>query len=170
MVDMASRPHYNTPARLGCRLITSMVTAHGLRYAKHTTLSLLLLSASSAAVPPRLRPFFCEAANPHPRLICLLRGGASPVVHAHSMPTDAHPRVGAGVTEPKGELPMETPYPTRRTVQRLSRRGLLQAGLAAGVTLSTWPLSRPSTLWGAESGTAQARRHPACAGVGTTAL
>ena len=47
---------------------------------------------------------------------------------------------------------METPYPTRRTVQRLSRRGLLQAGLAAGVTLSAWPLSHPSTLWGAEAG------------------
>ena len=47
---------------------------------------------------------------------------------------------------------METSYPTRRMVRRLSRRDLLQAGLAAGVTLSTWPLSRPSTLWGAEAG------------------
>jgi peptide/nickel transport system substrate-binding protein len=32
------------------------------------------------------------------------------------------------------------------------RRDLLKAGLAAGVTLSTWPLSRPATLWGAEVG------------------
>ena len=34
----------------------------------------------------------------------------------------------------------------------LSRRELLQAGLAAGATLSTWPLSRPSPLWGADAG------------------
>jgi len=47
---------------------------------------------------------------------------------------------------------MGTPYPTRRTGLRLSRRALLQAGLAAGVTLSAWPLSHPSALWGAEAG------------------
>ncbi len=34
----------------------------------------------------------------------------------------------------------------------MGRRQLLQAGLATGVTLSTWPLSRPATLWGAEAG------------------
>jgi len=32
------------------------------------------------------------------------------------------------------------------------RRDLLKAGLAAGVTLSAWPLSRPPALWGAEAG------------------
>jgi len=32
------------------------------------------------------------------------------------------------------------------------RRDLLKAGLAAGVTLSTWPLHTPSVLWGAEAG------------------
>ena len=32
------------------------------------------------------------------------------------------------------------------------RRDLLQAGLAAGVTLSALPLARPSPLWGAEAG------------------
>src|SRR4029453_10321282 len=32
------------------------------------------------------------------------------------------------------------------------RRELLKAGLAAGATLSTWPLARPSPLWGAEAG------------------
>src|SRR5499427_2501005 len=32
------------------------------------------------------------------------------------------------------------------------RRELLQAGLAASVTLSAWPLARPATLWGAEVG------------------
>src|SRR5499433_1752269 len=34
----------------------------------------------------------------------------------------------------------------------LSRRHLLKAGLAAGVTLSTWPLTRPSESWGAAAG------------------
>jgi peptide/nickel transport system substrate-binding protein len=32
------------------------------------------------------------------------------------------------------------------------RRELLKAGLAAGVTLSAWPLSQPLGLWGAEAG------------------
>src|SRR5215831_21129747 len=32
------------------------------------------------------------------------------------------------------------------------RRDLLKAGLAAGVTLSTWPLHHPPMLWGAEAG------------------
>ena len=47
---------------------------------------------------------------------------------------------------------MGTPYPTRRTGLRLSRRALLKAGLAAGVTLSAWPLWSPPALWGAEAG------------------
>src|SRR5438552_1325712 len=58
----------------------------------------------------------------------------------------------AGVTEPEGGLPMETLYPTRRPGARLSRRELLQASLAAGATLSAWPLHRPPALWGAEAG------------------
>ena len=53
---------------------------------------------------------------------------------------------------------METPYPTRRTVQRLSRRGLLQVGLAAGVTLDLAALVPRHC--GERSGTAQARWHP----------
>ena len=36
--------------------------------------------------------------------------------------------------------------------QGVRRRDLLQAGLAAGVTLSAWPLARPAVLWGAEAG------------------
>jgi peptide/nickel transport system substrate-binding protein len=36
--------------------------------------------------------------------------------------------------------------------QGVHRRELLKAGLAAGVTLSAWPLSHPATLWGAEAG------------------
>src|SRR5262245_10900959 len=32
------------------------------------------------------------------------------------------------------------------------RRDLLKAGLAAGVTLSAWPLAHPPALWGAEAG------------------
>ena len=47
---------------------------------------------------------------------------------------------------------METPYPTRRPVPRLSRRDVLKAGLAAGAMLSAWPLHRPPALWGAEAG------------------
>jgi peptide/nickel transport system substrate-binding protein len=47
---------------------------------------------------------------------------------------------------------METPSPTRRPVRRMSRRSLLRAGLAAGATLSLWPLARPPALWGAEPG------------------
>ena len=34
----------------------------------------------------------------------------------------------------------------------LSRRQLLQMGLAAGLTVSVLPLSRPAPLWGAEAG------------------
>ena len=45
---------------------------------------------------------------------------------------------------------MNTQYP--QNTQGVRRRELLKAGLAAGVTLSTWPLYRPSTLWGAEVG------------------
>jgi ABC-type transport system substrate-binding protein len=37
-------------------------------------------------------------------------------------------------------------------VQGVRRRDLLKAGLAAGVTLSALPFSRPSALWGAETG------------------
>ena len=40
--------------------------------------------------------------------------------------------------------PQETP--------RVRRRDLLKAGLAAGVTLSAWPLAQPPELWGAEAG------------------
>jgi peptide/nickel transport system substrate-binding protein len=36
--------------------------------------------------------------------------------------------------------------------QGMRRRELLQAGLAAGVTLSAWPLAQPPGLWGAEAG------------------
>ncbi len=45
---------------------------------------------------------------------------------------------------------MNTQHPQK--TQGVRRRELLKAGLAAGVTLSTWPLYRPSTLWGAEVG------------------
>jgi peptide/nickel transport system substrate-binding protein len=38
-------------------------------------------------------------------------------------------------------------------VQGVSRRAILQAGLAAGATLSAWPLSTPAPLWGEEAGT-----------------
>src|SRR5262245_7369700 len=45
------------------------------------------------------------------------------------------------------------PQNTRpRHARGLSRRALLQAGLAAGATLSVWPFSRLPTLWSAEAG------------------
>src|SRR5437867_2219518 len=47
---------------------------------------------------------------------------------------------------------MATQSTTRHTAQGLSRRELLQAGLAAGAMLSTWPLDRPSVLWAGEAG------------------
>jgi peptide/nickel transport system substrate-binding protein len=47
---------------------------------------------------------------------------------------------------------MGTQYPTRRTVLRVSRRDLLKAGLAAGMTASAWPFYRPAPLWGTEAG------------------
>ena len=47
---------------------------------------------------------------------------------------------------------METQYPTRRPGARLRRRDMLKAGLAAGATLSAWPLCSPAVLWGAEAG------------------
>jgi peptide/nickel transport system substrate-binding protein len=47
---------------------------------------------------------------------------------------------------------METPYAARRTAPRLSRRELLKVGLAAGVTLSAWPVYGPTLLWGEEAG------------------
>src|SRR5262252_495399 len=47
---------------------------------------------------------------------------------------------------------MQTQYATRQEGQGLSRRSLLKAGVAAGVTLSAWPLYQPAPLWGAEAG------------------
>ena len=47
---------------------------------------------------------------------------------------------------------METHYPTRQPVLQVRRRDLLKTVLAAGVTLSAWPLARPAELWGAEAG------------------
>src|SRR5262245_60297901 len=47
---------------------------------------------------------------------------------------------------------METPQRHPHRTKGVRRRTLLKAGLAAGVALSTWPLSRPAALWGAEAG------------------
>ena len=42
---------------------------------------------------------------------------------------------------------METRHAKLRTVPGMSRRELLQAGLAAGAALSAWPLYTPQALW-----------------------
>ncbi len=47
---------------------------------------------------------------------------------------------------------METPQAHPHVIQGVRRRDLLKAGLAAGVTLSAWPLPRPQALWAAEAG------------------
>jgi peptide/nickel transport system substrate-binding protein len=47
---------------------------------------------------------------------------------------------------------MENPRVSSHHVQGVLRRDVLKAGLAAGVTLSTLPLSTPAVLWGAEAG------------------
>jgi peptide/nickel transport system substrate-binding protein len=45
---------------------------------------------------------------------------------------------------------MQTPFIAQRTAPHLTRRELLQAGLAAGATLTLQPLGRPRLLWGSE--------------------
>ena len=47
---------------------------------------------------------------------------------------------------------MEIPQAHARVMPGVRRRDLLKAGLAAGVTWSTWPLHQPQGLWAAEAG------------------
>src|SRR2546428_63518 len=47
---------------------------------------------------------------------------------------------------------MHTQRAYSHLAEGLSRRELLQMGLAAGLTVSVLPLSRPAPLWGAEAG------------------
>src|SRR5438094_7738523 len=47
---------------------------------------------------------------------------------------------------------MEPQQTHTEQVNGVSRRALLKAGLAAGMTVSAWPLSHPPVLWGAEAG------------------
>src|SRR5712691_4929646 len=53
-------------------------------------------------------------------------------------------------TQPEGELPMETRQAHPQQTPGVRRRDLLKTSLAAGVTLSAWPLA--SSLWGEEAG------------------
>jgi peptide/nickel transport system substrate-binding protein len=48
---------------------------------------------------------------------------------------------------------METRHTPHHQAQGVSRRQLLQAGLAASAILASWPLYRPTPLWSAEAGT-----------------
>ena len=48
---------------------------------------------------------------------------------------------------------MATRPTQHHTTQGISRRQLLQTGLAAGATLAAWPLYHPAAVWGAEAGT-----------------
>jgi peptide/nickel transport system substrate-binding protein len=43
---------------------------------------------------------------------------------------------------------MDTPSTAQRTALHVTRRELLKAGLAAGITASAWPLYGPHALWG----------------------
>src|SRR6201993_291921 len=47
---------------------------------------------------------------------------------------------------------MHTPLASFHAAGGLSRRALLQMGLAAGLTVSVRPLSGPAPLWGADAG------------------
>src|SRR5215467_10897561 len=47
---------------------------------------------------------------------------------------------------------MEPQQTQAQQTHGVSRRTLLKAGLAASMTVSAWPLSHPSVLWGAEAG------------------
>ena len=47
---------------------------------------------------------------------------------------------------------MELQQTHAQQANAISRRDLLKAGLAAGVTLSAWPLAQPWVLWGTEAG------------------
>jgi peptide/nickel transport system substrate-binding protein len=47
---------------------------------------------------------------------------------------------------------MEAQHGNSQFALGLSRRDLLKAGLAAGITVSAWPLHHPSALWGEEAG------------------
>src|SRR6516225_1291465 len=47
---------------------------------------------------------------------------------------------------------MDTPQSHPRVLQGVRRREVLKAGLAAGVTLSAWPLSKPTSARGADAG------------------
>src|SRR5262245_38286932 len=47
---------------------------------------------------------------------------------------------------------MDTPYTAHRPALHVTRRELLKAGLAAGITASARPLYGPHTLWGEEAG------------------
>jgi peptide/nickel transport system substrate-binding protein len=51
-----------------------------------------------------------------------------------------------------GGVSMETPHANRSSAQGLSRRELLQAGLAAGAALSAWPRYGSQALWAEEAG------------------
>jgi hypothetical protein len=46
---------------------------------------------------------------------------------------------------------MEAQQGNSRHAQGLSRRDLLEAGLAAGIAVSPWPLYHPPALWGGEA-------------------
>jgi peptide/nickel transport system substrate-binding protein len=46
---------------------------------------------------------------------------------------------------------MDEPHGNSRDAQGLSRRDLLKAGLAAGITVAAWPLYDPPALWGGEA-------------------
>jgi peptide/nickel transport system substrate-binding protein len=56
------------------------------------------------------------------------------------------------MTPLKGGITMSIPDATRRTGPRLSRRDVLKAGLAVGVTLSACSVYAPTPLWAEEAG------------------
>src|SRR5205809_1042122 len=108
-----------------------------------TTCSMQSVHDSPADDPERLKhpaePILTGAALQHQTLTAHL--GRSP----EHRPIGCH-SLGSFATTPamKEGRPMETHHAQRRNVPGVSRREVLKAGLAAGVTLSAWSLPRPA--------------------------
>src|SRR5215475_1313184 len=133
-----------------------------------------MLASSPDVLPPDPDPFLGEAPAADPRRISALRpslrlrswgrrnrcGAFCPRVEIRSTflhgDRAASRRYGWISREPcmmtkEGGVLMPRQNAHPRQVHGLSRRELLQAGLAAGITLSAWPLFGPPVLWSEEA-------------------
>src|SRR5215510_502542 len=85
-------------------------------------------------------------------MLLWLRGSVACLTYQSRSPAEGTSlRCPASPTQ-EGERRIKTPQAHPLVIQGVRRRDLLKAGLAAGVTLSAWPLPRPQVLWAAEAG------------------